>query len=41
MTHIRKAIASHMVGSLQTTARAWNMVEVNMEHVVRTRPRSL
>jgi pyruvate dehydrogenase E2 component (dihydrolipoamide acetyltransferase) len=40
MTHIRKAIASHMVGSLQTTARAWNMVEVNMEHVVRVRERS-
>jgi pyruvate dehydrogenase E2 component (dihydrolipoamide acetyltransferase) len=39
MTHIRKLIASHMVGSLQTTARAWNMVEVNMEHVVRTRQR--
>jgi pyruvate/2-oxoglutarate dehydrogenase complex dihydrolipoamide acyltransferase (E2) component len=40
MTHIRKAIATHMVGSLQTTARAWNMVEVNMEHVVRVRERS-
>jgi pyruvate dehydrogenase E2 component (dihydrolipoamide acetyltransferase) len=39
MTHIRKAIAGHMVGSLQATARAWNMVEVNMEHVVRTRQR--
>ena len=39
MSHIRKAIATHMVGSLQTTARAWNMVEVNMEHVVRTRSR--
>jgi pyruvate dehydrogenase E2 component (dihydrolipoyllysine-residue acetyltransferase) len=39
MTHIRKLIASHMVGSLQTTARAWNMVEVNMEQVVRTRQR--
>jgi 2-oxoglutarate dehydrogenase E2 component (dihydrolipoamide succinyltransferase) len=39
MSHIRKAIATHMVGSLQTTARAWNMVEVNMEHVVRTRAR--
>jgi pyruvate/2-oxoglutarate dehydrogenase complex dihydrolipoamide acyltransferase (E2) component len=39
MTHIRKAIASHMLGSLQMTARAWNMVEVNMEHVVRTRQR--
>jgi 2-oxoglutarate dehydrogenase E2 component (dihydrolipoamide succinyltransferase) len=40
MSHIRKAIASHMVGSLQTTARAWNMVEVNMESVVRLRERS-
>jgi 2-oxoglutarate dehydrogenase E2 component (dihydrolipoamide succinyltransferase) len=39
MSHIRKAIATHMVGSLQTTARAWNMVEVNVEHVVRTRAR--
>ena len=39
MSHIRKAIATHMVGSLQTTARAWNMVEVNIEHVVRTRSR--
>ncbi len=40
MSHIRKAIASHMLGSLQTTARAWNMVEVNMEAVVRLRERS-
>ncbi len=40
MSHIRKAIASHMVGSLQTTARAWNMVEVNMENVFRVRERS-
>jgi 2-oxoglutarate dehydrogenase E2 component (dihydrolipoamide succinyltransferase) len=40
MTHIRKAIATHMVGSLQTTARAWNMVEVNMENVVRVRERA-
>jgi pyruvate dehydrogenase E2 component (dihydrolipoamide acetyltransferase) len=39
MTHIRKLIATHMVGSLQTTARAWNMVEVNVEHVARTRAR--
>ncbi|MGZ5300249.1 MAG: dihydrolipoamide acetyltransferase family protein [Actinomycetota bacterium] len=39
MSHIRKAIAAHMVDSLHTTARAWNMVEVNMEHVVRTRQR--
>ena len=36
MSHIRKAIATHMVASLQQTARAWNMVEVNVEHVVRT-----
>lgn len=40
MTHIRKAIATHMVGSLQTTARAWNMVEVSMENVFRARERS-
>jgi 2-oxoglutarate dehydrogenase E2 component (dihydrolipoamide succinyltransferase) len=40
MTHIRKAIATHMLGSLQATARAWNMVEVNMEHVVRVRERA-
>jgi pyruvate/2-oxoglutarate dehydrogenase complex dihydrolipoamide acyltransferase (E2) component len=40
MSHIRKAIATHMVGSLQTTARAWNMVEVNMEPVVRVRARA-
>ena len=39
MTHIRKLIATHMVDALHTTARAWNMVEVNMEHVVRTRQR--
>ncbi len=40
MSHIRKAIATHMVGSLQTTARAWNMVEVSMEQVVRVRERT-
>ncbi len=40
MSHIRKAIASHMLGSLQTTARAWNMVEVNMENIFRMRERS-
>ena len=40
MTHIRKAIATHMVGAMQLTARAWNMVEVNMEHVVRVRERA-
>jgi pyruvate/2-oxoglutarate dehydrogenase complex dihydrolipoamide acyltransferase (E2) component len=40
MTHIRKAIAQHMVGSIQTTARAWTMVEVNVDHLVKLRERS-
>jgi 2-oxoglutarate dehydrogenase E2 component (dihydrolipoamide succinyltransferase) len=40
MSHIRKAIAEHMVSSVQTTARAWTMVEVNVEHLVRLRERS-
>ncbi|MGZ6544389.1 MAG: dihydrolipoamide acetyltransferase family protein [Actinomycetota bacterium] len=39
VSHIRKLIATHMVDALHTTARAWNMVEVNVEHVVRTRQR--
>ena len=39
MTHIRKAIAQHMVGSLQTSARAWTMVEVNVDHLVKLRAR--
>jgi 2-oxoglutarate dehydrogenase dihydrolipoamide succinyltransferase (E2 component) len=37
MSHIRKAIAQHMQGSVQTTARAWTMVEVNVESLVRLR----
>jgi pyruvate dehydrogenase E2 component (dihydrolipoamide acetyltransferase) len=37
MTHIRRAIAKHMKASLDVSARAWNMVEVNMENVVRVR----
>jgi pyruvate/2-oxoglutarate dehydrogenase complex dihydrolipoamide acyltransferase (E2) component len=40
MSHIRKAIATHMVASLQASARAWNMVEVDMESVVRVRDRA-
>ena len=40
MTHIRKAIAKHMVASLQTSARAWNLVEVNMENIARLRDRA-
>ncbi len=37
MSHIRKAIAEHMLASVQVTARAWTMVEVNLEHLVRLR----
>jgi pyruvate dehydrogenase E2 component (dihydrolipoyllysine-residue acetyltransferase) len=37
MTHIRKAIAGHMLASVQQTARAWTMVEVNVENLVRLR----
>jgi pyruvate dehydrogenase E2 component (dihydrolipoamide acetyltransferase) len=37
MSHIRKAIASHMLASLHGTARAWTMVEVNVEQLVRLR----
>jgi 2-oxoglutarate dehydrogenase E2 component (dihydrolipoamide succinyltransferase) len=40
MSHIRKAIAKHMVASLQTSARAWNLVEVNMEAIARLRNRA-
>jgi len=37
MSHVRKAIAAHMLASTQQTARAWTMVEVNVEHLVRLR----
>ena len=40
MTKVRKLIAEHMHTSLQVSARAWNMVEVNFEHVVRVRERA-
>jgi pyruvate dehydrogenase E2 component (dihydrolipoyllysine-residue acetyltransferase) len=40
MSHIRKAIAKHMHESVQVAARAWNLVEVNMENVVRLRERA-
>ena len=40
MTHIRKAIAQHMLGSTTTTARAWTMVEVNVDHLVKLRERA-
>ncbi|MGH2740249.1 MAG: 2-oxoglutarate dehydrogenase, E2 component, dihydrolipoamide succinyltransferase [Actinomycetota bacterium] len=35
--HIRKRIAENMAAVLQTTARAWNLVEINMERIVRLR----
>jgi len=37
MTVVRKAIAQHMTRSLQVSARAWNMVEVDMERIARLR----
>jgi pyruvate dehydrogenase E2 component (dihydrolipoyllysine-residue acetyltransferase) len=40
ISHIRKRIAENMVASLQSSARAWNLVEVNMENIVRLRARA-
>jgi pyruvate dehydrogenase E2 component (dihydrolipoamide acetyltransferase) len=40
LTHIRKMIGTHMVASLQTSARAWTMVEVNVDHLVKLRERA-
>jgi pyruvate dehydrogenase E2 component (dihydrolipoyllysine-residue acetyltransferase) len=40
LTHIRKRIAQNMVAVLQSTARAWNMVEVNFEDIVQLRNRA-
>jgi pyruvate dehydrogenase E2 component (dihydrolipoamide acetyltransferase) len=40
ISHIRKRIAENMVASLQSSARAWNMVDVNMENLVRLRERA-
>jgi 2-oxoglutarate dehydrogenase E2 component (dihydrolipoamide succinyltransferase) len=37
LSRMRQAIAKNMVASLQTTARAWNLVEVNMDNVMRVR----
>src|SRR6185436_905308 len=37
MSHIRSAIAQHMLASTTQTARAWTMVEVNVERLVRLR----
>ena len=38
--HIRKTIGQHMVASVQTSARAWTMVEVNVDHLVKLRERA-
>ena len=40
MSHIRKAIASHMLASVNETARAWTTVEVNVDHLVKLRDRT-
>ncbi len=40
VSHIRKAIGQHMLASLQTSARAWTMVEVNVDHLVKLRERA-
>jgi pyruvate dehydrogenase E2 component (dihydrolipoamide acetyltransferase) len=40
ITHIRKRIAEHMLGSTQTTARAWTLVEVSVDHLVKIRERT-
>jgi pyruvate dehydrogenase E2 component (dihydrolipoamide acetyltransferase) len=40
LSHIRKRIAENMAAVLQTTARAWNLVDVDMENIVRLRERA-
>ena len=40
MSKVRKLIAEHMHTSLQVSARAWNMVEVDFERIVRVRERA-
>ena len=40
ISHIRKRIAENMVASLHASARAWNLVEVNMESIVTLRERA-
>lgn len=39
LSHIRKQIAAHMVASQHAAARAWTVIEVDMENVVRVRDR--
>jgi pyruvate dehydrogenase E2 component (dihydrolipoamide acetyltransferase) len=40
ISHIRKRIAENMVASLQSSARAWNLVDVNVENIVRLRSKA-
>ena len=40
MSKVRRLIAEHMHTSLQVSARAWNMVEVDFERIVRVRERA-
>jgi pyruvate dehydrogenase E2 component (dihydrolipoamide acetyltransferase) len=40
LSHIRKAIGKHMLSSVNETARAWTLVEANVEHLVRLRERT-
>lgn len=40
ISHIRRRIAENMHASLQMSARAWNLFEVNMENIVRLRARA-
>jgi 2-oxoglutarate dehydrogenase E2 component (dihydrolipoamide succinyltransferase) len=40
ISHIRKRIAENMAASLHASARAWNLVEVNMESIVNLRERA-
>jgi len=40
ISHIRKAIGQHMLKSLETSARAWTMIEVNVDHLVKLRDRA-
>lgn len=37
LSHIRKRIAEHMINSLRTSARAWNVIEVDMEPIASLR----
>jgi pyruvate dehydrogenase E2 component (dihydrolipoamide acetyltransferase) len=40
ISHIRKRIAENMHASLQMSARAWNLFEVNLENIVKLRDRA-